>query len=969
MHKLGLTAAGVLLILACMNGCTKKTAPVTREANIKKLLASDKLFSGVNRELTQYDRNVQSNCVQFELSQPDATLIAAMTKKYGDFRIPASYAFSDPAHLDSLLYGMDHTRMSILCSTGLYPYVEHPSVVLKSYWKAGCLRDLWIYYGDEQSRAKAVLVLKQLLGNFESLDDRELLSKIDEQGTKNPCNFTLKEASRMYAMLYMITNDEQYALRACLLLERLGQVVGQWPVYSRNEKSNGEVITQVVSLKANQLLDRDIQYGLWGGWGQLLDLGSAKPLLETYYWVKDSRSYQGLARSRQGTITNDLLRGLVVKYLLFPFQPLHNMCPDRIRGLIRFGLVLNEPAFIHQACRWINDALHIGYYRDGFWWEGALSYDCGMTKPLLECVDLLEGYSDPPGYVDAVDRRRFDNFSGTNEFGIAMARIKRPLDLLALPNKRSVVIGDTHWNAEGQYFKPATNNAAPFLLGASCVGMLGHGQGGDQVRLFLLWPGVPGSHRHYDMLGTCLWAGGQEISCETAYIGGMRAWNSSSYAHNTVVIDEQNQTRSNYVELADDASIPLHPRYKWRDRHSSHAINADNNGQLIVWDTTDSDVQAAEVEGVKAYFNGANNEMYRRTLVLVKVDARHFYIVDIFRVRGGRTHDWMLHGNLEKNTYGIKLKGTDGAALPLIAQAGKLGPHLDNLRATSNAWTQNVVAEFSSGDGVTLRTIVAGAPGTRPILARGLAIRRIPPPKDGTHPGNSNDPEVLATKADFLCLRRPGPENVFVAVHEAYRDKPVVKGIEQLAVQGGNPLAVGLKVVLEGREDLILSLTTNRLPAPCALQGGDVKFSGRLLHAVKRAGKPEKVALFDADFLQLGTNAYRYANDYSGKVTGIQSRDLGDAQNAFAVEGALPPGESLKGVILHVYDGGRRAHPYVIAQVERIDAGHSRVITEEETGLRLSATGVDYAFFPCWSVAGPVTYAIPNHVQINTKGD
>jgi len=860
-------------------------------------------------------------------------------------------------------------------------------------WIPNAFADLWLDHGDKNARDKYILIIKHMLSEIEAMSDAELLAKIDDRGTLNPWHAPLRAASYRYASLYDVSREERYARRACLLLERFGEVVDHWQIHYKYWKNKPKPGSYTIG---NEPIPLHIVDGLWGHWGHVHDLTRAGPLLVAYTLIAPSHSFKELGRERQKKIVDGLLHRLVKKHLLFSFLPGMNQSMSRTKSLIFFATILGEPGYFHQAYRWLKDMMRIPYFRDGFWCEGTVSYGCPMTRGILDCAELLDGYSDPPGYVDAVDGQRFETLNVEQEFEDAFARIKRPYDLLALPNNRSTAIEDTKWDATNQFFDhPMKTVTTPFLLGASGVGMMGFGREEDQVRLFFHFDGTHG-HDHYDCLGIFLWACNQEIASETCYRGVKgsprgKGWATKTAAHNTVVIDEKNQYHYSQGvfrrEELQAQPIPLYPQYTYASLRGAYS---DNNGRLTLWDTTDPEVQVAEVDGVQVYkFTVADIKVYRRTLMLVHVDEKHFYIVDIFRVKGGKTHDWMFHGNLEK-VYKMKFtcahQGSDiDTSMPaLVKREGTLGKYLDNLRIVPGGWDKNVMVEFCAGDGATLRTIMAGASNTEVILADGPAIRlapepdarfRVPDGKGGKVKWKPTDKKSL-----FLCIRRPGPENVFVAVHEAYKDKAVVKDISLVDVKGPDPFAVGLRVILDEREDLILS-TMQETPyspqvargtaksLPHTVNGYPVTFSAKLLHTILKKAAPEEVRVFGASSLRWGDLRLERPTGYSGKVVGIESRDRGDVRNSFCVEETLPPGEKLSDSVIILYDGEKRPHPYTIAKVEPLDDGKSYVITEEETGLVLTDDAVIMAFYPCWKIPGPVTYSIPGHARLDKGPD
>ena len=890
---------------------------------------------------------------ELELKTPNDKLIAVLKEKYGDFGIPGELP-KDKELLDYLLYGGSGTG-SGNADFARVPYLHIGKELNKNLWfcwRAGALRNLWLYYGDESAREKSVIILKYALRNIESMSDQEVREKINAEGLMNLWHPLMKSAAYYYAELYAATGDEHYAGRACLILERFGEVIDKWKIYCRGK--DGKQAT--VSL--DKPVPADVLYGLWGWWGDAHDLSYAQPLLEAWILIKNSAAYKNLRPEKQKIIYQDLLCGLVEKHLLFKFRPLHNQNMNRIQGLAYFGTRLNKPEYIHQAVRWMNDMLHIAYRRDGMWCEGTPSYGMGVTRGLIKAKETLKGWSDPKGYLDPVDKGRFDNFDPEKEFGRDFARIKSAFDLLALPDGNVVALEDTTWNGKGQFFGQPPVKSEPFLIEASGIGMMGFGEGAEQIRLYLHWEGTHG-HDHLDCAGFCLWACGEEVSSETAY-RGLGPWNKSTASHNTVLIDEKNQGcwKQHRRIKSEDEKLPLYPQYKYRELWQAMA-SFDDGGSLILWDTAGNDVQVAEIDGLKAYDEVLPVSCYRRTMALVRTESNNFYIVDIFRVKGGNTNDWMLHGNLAKK-YKITIAGVDGKELNLSPVSGKIGPYLENLRSIKSR-DGNFAATFTAPEkGAILRSITAGGPGTEIILAEGPAIRLEAEPSMWLKPGDPRaDRTPRSGKSEFLCLRRKGAENVFVSVIEAYKDRPTVKDIELVKVSGNDPAAVAVKIkTSSGREDLLVSTLEGN--APVEVSGYKFEFTGRMLFAGGVNNPlPERVSVFDAGKFCWGNMRLDRATYYTGEVVAVSSVDRGDRENSFTVGGNIPAGEALKGRILLVYDGESRPHPYTIARVEPAE----KIITSGETGMIMTDKGIIMTFYPGWEIPGRLTYRIPGRMD------
>lgn len=132
-----------------------------------------------------------------------------------------------------------------------------------------------------------------------------------------------------------------------------------------------------------------------------------------------------------------------------------------------------------------------------------------------------------------------------------------------------------------------------------------------------MYYGVRGSHGHYDRLNIEIFGQGLRLSPDLGYpdqmnshVPGIFSWTKNTISHNCVVVDDHRQ---------DSAAIGRVLRF--HDSPSVRMVDVETSGSY----------KAADI--------------YRRTLVLVDVDERRSYLVDVFRVRGGQRHFLSLHGN------------------------------------------------------------------------------------------------------------------------------------------------------------------------------------------------------------------------------------------------------------------------------------------------------------------------------------
>ncbi len=123
------------------------------------------------------------------------------------------------------------------------------------------------------------------------------------------------------------------------------------------------------------------------------------------------------------------------------------------------------------------------------------------------------------------------------------------------------------------------------------------------------------SHAHMDFLNFELFANDQKMMPDlgypdamNVYVKGIYTWSTHTVSHNTVMIDARRQERNLPGKLYDFSG-------------SSFVQNMDASSPT---------------------YSAAS--LYRRNLVMVSTSDSSAYVVDIFRVKGGHQHDYLLHG-------------------------------------------------------------------------------------------------------------------------------------------------------------------------------------------------------------------------------------------------------------------------------------------------------------------------------------
>ena len=157
--------------------------------------------------------------------------------------------------------------------------------------------------------------------------------------------------------------------------------------------------------------------------------------------------------------------------------------------------------------------------------------------------------------------------------------------------------------------------------------------------LALTYGGIAG-HRHYDILNFELFGTGHRLTPDlgypdamNSYVSGIFSWSTHTISHNTLTVDQTRQSQAYPAKIA-----------RFHD-----------SGRIHVVDTQTS--PGAVYKSQTVYGSPLNQvDTYRRTLVMVDVDDKNSYVVDVFRVKGG-TKDYVL--SIHGGDIGSKID-TDG---------------------------------------------------------------------------------------------------------------------------------------------------------------------------------------------------------------------------------------------------------------------------------------------------------------------
>jgi hypothetical protein len=728
---------------------------------------------------------------------------------------------------------------------------------------------------------------------------------------------------------YHATGKPEHARHAALILDRFAQayphmaVLKQWPFRPRG------IVSPTPPFPDGG--------GKWGRW-RPDEVPSGLPA--AYDLIYDSPELDKLSKELgvdiRRRIENDFFRATIEYMFTFGKEPtgahFFNMSPQYTREIINIGRIIGEPAYVHWGYRWLTGILHEEFYYDGMWHE-APSYHYGVVSGTRRVMETLRGYSDPPGYVNPVDGLHFENFDTPTHVPFLEKATRAP-EVIAYPNGRISPVHDSWANRPSG--SPRERTASTLLAGFGHAS-LGCGAGADQLQAQLHFSGSYG-HEHADNLNLALFAKGSELLSDVGYSHGkLRQWTISTIGHNTVAVDRRNQAIKD---------------------------SKDSDGDLLMFIPEANGLSAVEARGEKAYRGLA--EVYRRGLLLVRVSESDAYVVDVFRVKGGTVHDWLLHGSADEDM-------TAECSLPLVPREGTLlepgekwEEPIQELSLFVHYGLIRNVRRGESRDGLTTTFRYAASSGP----TAGAGVRTHLPGLTDAEVFLANSPRVRQAEGDDrkvydywmpqLVVRRRGESplsSVFAAVHEPFRPQPFLTAVRSLPLDPPGQGAVALEV---GHGDLLDTIicTGDEPPYPERRLPGGITVRGRL--AVLRQRANQVVAAWLIDGLSLKKGEFTLTSPaarYEGTIESATRKAEGGAENALITAAALPEGDRLAGQWMIITHANGHTRGYQISRVER-QSDKSVMILTDDHGLQISGQQTEEYYFPRRKMSGPNRFVI-----------
>jgi hypothetical protein len=301
--------------------------------------------------------------------------------------------------------------------------------------------------------------------------------------------------------------------------------------------------------------------------------------------------------------------------------------------------------------------------------------------------------------------------------------------------------------------------------------------------------GFKGTHFHWDFLNFDLFANGKKMMPDLGYPDAMNeyvkevyTWSTNTVSHNTVVVDGSRQPNNLPGRLHDfadgpfaramDASSPTYPRAT----------------------------------------------QYRRNLIMVDVDDKNSYVVDIFSVVGGKQHLYSLHGppatvSTPDGKWVREEKGTLAGKDVEIGQVyddKKLGvkDYDGSYRTYQGSGYQYLynVERLESGKSMVQFQ-------HRDDVSANLRIHLLPyQPQEVLMADAYDKPRAKTHVVKYVMAQRESKDNgplksTFVGIMEPYSSKPYIRSGKFLEIKEGQGIAV--EVTRENAVDVVISDSTN----------------------------------------------------------------------------------------------------------------------------------------------------------------
>ena len=456
---------------------------------------------------------------------------------------------------------------------------------------------------------------------------------------------------------------------------------------------------------------------------------------------------------------------------------------------------------------------------------------------------------------------------------------------ISLPSGQLPAFGDTPYN---NYFSShsAANSA---LLPAYGTLALGAGSGSQAFQVNQNFSG-DNNHMRADMCAFVLWAFNNPYLDNIRYYNGSigRNFGEQMLSYNTITID-----RVNLTPYADADTY--------------------GNGDLTIYEPGNNGLAMTEIDGQRSYSSKASR--FQRLLLMNTVDLAKPYIVDVFRVTGGTTHDYTFHGAIlwNQNAQTSFQLVTNSNPYPMLEgsetwNATDDTPYYGFWRNVSSNTApgnfQIIYSDASRASGRDTKLWMTADPNTYNVYLGTTPV----PARNDTVPTNFFNSAGLVRPSAIIRHRISSGtlQDLFVSVVEPFNaGVSNIVSLTRLPMGGTANESVGLKITFkDGRVDTcIVNLRNPQIAgatggsAIVSTADGQYSLSGRVgLHVDRSSGDSRVWTMNATDFKYAGRELSTPTNTFfPGLIAGETRKLNGGSNDAFTTVAPLPLGTALRG--------------------------------------------------------------------------
>jgi hypothetical protein len=693
-----------------------------------------------------------------------------------------------------------------------------------------------------------------------------------------------RPAALAMALAYSLTGEERYAHKVGILLNRLADVYGRlqgikegWEAYDISKDPIrgyvGEASGREQFFLDSVLLTYDLTFEA------IRDDTSLAPFFRDKFVSDD-------VPGDEVDICQNIHRNLFAYAYEFLDRTLPlaggDFLTSSLYTLLRLGVCLENGALIKQSLEaptGIYNVMSNSFFRDGKFWYDSISYGKGNIRLALMSAEWCHGFQDDEHFPEPLDfysdpRIRLremmafsqeidcdgrvpmigDTGAGRNPVIETPYSLDDEIGFLRLADARATYArrimrgtgGDPESGRKGgdEYLlfhaEPWTSvleageeQVESSVLHDSGFCVLRTGESPETRKHLVLNYGKGNrGHGHLDKLAINLISFGYDLSADLAYppswIAPKKAgWETHTASHCTVLIDGENQ------------------------------VYATGSLELLVdgpW------VRLAEASGERAYLEIASK--YRRFVALIPMGDEQAYILDLFHVSGGETHDYSFHSLAgdEGKQFDLALadsakmvsqdEGTLAGEAIAFGEADGYGWIKDVSRAVTEGMIQATWHAEANGPGVRVSTMGESDTTVHTGLGEGIGLK-------GHSPW---EPYLIVRRSG-----RDGRENRFVSVLEPFSTEPFLDEIAPVEMNG-NRVGVRLR---SGQVTHYLIQGDPESELAVDLDGSMLRFKGDWAFLELNGESIAKAQVVNGSMFEFGDLSMRDAGGLTGTVNSV----------------------------------------------------------------------------------------------------